>query len=106
MSWNIKKTYPIWYSSFRRKWANLFRPMSHFSILQPIVILMFAIFLLSLILFLFDNDGYPIPFLIGWVFVYISFHYFSAFPLTWGEMTDEEKDYYRTTHKFPDDWQP
>jgi hypothetical protein len=52
----------------------------------------------------YENSG--IPFLISWGFVFVSFYYFSVFPLTWNEMTEFEKKYYRELYRLPDDWNP
>lgn len=106
MSNNLNKVYPSWYSSLRRKWANLYRPMSSFSILQPIVIIVFSMFLLSILLFILGYENSGIPFIISWFFVFISFYYFSVWPLTWSEMTDFEKKYYRELYRLPKDWNP
>jgi hypothetical protein len=52
----------------------------------------------------YENPG--IPFLTSWFFVLVSFFYFSVFPLTWNEMTEFEKKYYREYYRLPDDWNP
>ena len=102
----LNKVYPKWYSSLRRKWANLYRPMTSLSFLHPVVIIVFSMFLLSFILFMYGYENPGIPFLTSWFFVLVSFFYFSVFPLTWNEMTEFEKKYYREYYRLPDDWNP
>jgi hypothetical protein len=106
MSDKLTKVYPSRYSSLRRKWANLYRPMSSISILQPIVIIMFLMFLVSILLFMLGYENSGIPFITSWFFVFISFYYFSVWPLTWSEMNELEKKYYRELYRLPKDWNP
>ncbi len=102
----ILKQYSKNYSSFRRKWANLYRPMKKPKFLQPAVIIMFTLFLLTFIGFLLNSPYHPIPFISGFFFVLISIYYFKFFPLTWDEMYDYEKEYYRNIWNKPKDWNP
>ena len=102
----LLKKYPKNYSSFRRKWANLFRPMKNSRFLQPIVIIMFVLFILTVIGFLLNNPYHPIPFIGGFIFVVISIYYFRIFPLTWDEMHEYEKRYYREANHLNKDWTP
>jgi len=102
----IFKKYPKNYSSFRRKWANLYRPMKKPNFLQPTVIIMFVLFILSFIGFMLDVPCHTTPFIGGFLFVLISIYYFRLFPLTWDEMYEYEKKYYRELWGFPTDWNP
>ena len=102
----LLKKYSKNYSSFRRRWANLYRPMKKPKFLQPAVIIMFSLFLLTTIGFVLNIPYHPIPFIGGILFVLISIYYFMFFPLTWDEMYDYEKDYYRTIWNKPKDWNP
>lgn len=103
----LKKSYKPNVSKFRRMWVNLFRDYSKKNKLQPSVIIVFASFVASMILTLgfgFTEYG-GIPFIIGCSFVLISFVYFHFFPLTWSEMTEDEKDTYRFYNQLPEDWE-
>jgi hypothetical protein len=102
----LLKTYSKNYSSLRRKWADLYRPMKKIEFLHPIVIIMFFLFGLSALGFAFNIPYDFLPFLIGFIFVAISFLYFKLFPLTWSEMYDYEKKYYRELFRLPIDWNP
>lgn len=103
----LKKSYKPNVSKFRRMWVNLFRNYSKKNKLQPSVIIVFVSFILSLkltLIFGYEKYGF-LPFAIGCSFVLISFIYFRFFPLSWGEMTEEEKEVYRTHNQLPHDWE-
>ncbi len=102
----LLKKYPKKYSSFRRKWANLYRPMKTPKFLQPAVIIMLILFSLTFAGFMLNLPYHPIPFIGGFFFVLISIYYFKLFPLTWDEMYDYEKKYYKELHRLPKDWDP
>lgn len=102
----LKKSYKPNVSKFRRMWVNLFRNYSKKNKLQPSVIIVFVSFILSLkltLIFGYEKYGF-LPFAIGCSFVLISFIYFRFFPLSWEEMTEEEKEAYRVFNRLPNDW--
>ena len=94
-------------------WVNLFREFdlksksnNFFKRLQPITCIMILLFTLSITLYLNNIPFNYLPFLIGWIFIAISFLYFRIFPLSWEEMTMYEKEAYRYINKLPIDWEP
>ena len=102
----LKKSYKPNVSKFRRVWVNLFRNYSKKNKLQPSVVIVFVSFILSVIMsvgFGYNKYGF-LPFAIGCSFVLISFIYFRFFPLSWEEMTEEEKEAYRFFNRLPNDW--
>lgn len=102
----LKKSYKPNVSKFRRMWVNLFRNYSKKNKLQPSVIIVFVSFILSLkltLIFGYEKYGF-LPFAIGCSFVLISFIYFRFFPLSWEEMTEEEKEAYRVFNQLPENW--
>ena len=103
----LKKSYKPNVSKFRRKWVNLFRNYSKKNKLQPSVVIVFISFILSLkLIVVFGYEKYGVlPFIIGCSFVLISFIYFTLYPLSWEEMTEEEKEVYRTHNQLPHDWE-
>lgn len=103
---DLTKKYSKNYSSFRRKWADLYRPMKINKFLQPAVIIMILLFILTTVGFMLNNPYHPIPFISGIFFVIISIYYFRFFPLTWDEMYEYEKEYYKELHRLPKDWNP
>lgn len=104
----LNRTYNPKVSNFRVKWVKLFRPISEKNKLQPATIIVLIGFIISVILTVSNpsNTLAFIPFVATWFFILISFYYFRFFPLTWLEMTDEEKDVYRQLHLLPSDWSP
>jgi ABC-type transport system involved in Fe-S cluster assembly fused permease/ATPase subunit len=56
------------------------------------------------LIFGYEKYGF-LPFAIGCSFVLISFVYFTLYPLSWKEMTEEEKEAYRFFNKLPNDWE-
>ena len=102
----LKKSYKPNVSKFRRKWINLFRDYSKKNKLQPSAVIVFVSFILSVIMsvgFGYNKYGF-LPFAIGCSFVLISFVYFTIYPLSWEEMTEEEKDAYKFFNQLPNDW--
>jgi len=101
----LKKSYKPNVSKFRRMWVNLFRDYSKKNKLQPSAVIVFFSFLISVILILmgFEKFGF-IPFLLGCSFILISFLYFTIYPLSWEEMTEEEKDVYKFFNQLPENW--
>ena len=102
----LKKSYKPNVSKFRRMWVNLFRNYSKKNKLQPSVIIVFVSFILSLkltLIFGYEKYGF-LPFAIVCSFVLISFIYFRFFPLSWEEMTEEEKEAYRVFNQLPENW--
>ena len=102
----LKKSYKPNVSKFRRKWVNLFRNYSKKNKLQPSAVIVFVSFILSVIMsvgFGYNKYGF-LPFAIGCSFVLISFIYFTLYPLSWEEMTEEEKDAYKFFNQLPNDW--
>jgi len=102
----LKKSYKPNVSKFRRKWINLFRDYSKKNKLQPSAVIVFVSFILSVIMsvgFGYNKYGF-LPFAIGCSFVLISFIYFTLYPLSWEEMTEEEKDAYKFFNQLPNDW--
>ena len=101
----LKKSYKPNVSKFRRKWVNLFRNYSKKNKLQPSAVIVYVSFMISVVLTLmgFEKFGF-IPFLLGCSFILISFAYFTIYPLSWGEMTEEEKEAYRVFNRLPNDW--
>jgi hypothetical protein len=54
----------------------------------------------------FGYEKYGVlPFAIGCSFVFIASIYFTLFPLSWEEMTEEEKEAYRILNQLPNDWE-
>ena len=103
----LKKSYKPNVSKFRRMWVNLFRNYSKKNKLQPSAVIVFVSFILSVIMsvgFGYEKYGF-LPFAIGCFFVLVSFIYFTICPLSWGEMTDEEKEAYRFFNQLPSDWE-
>ena len=99
----LKKTYSPGMIKFRRKWVNLFRDNS--LSIQPIAIIMFISFLLSmLVFFTYSETLAVIPFGVSMIFFIISISYFKLFPLTWNEMNELEKQKFRGFYKLPNDW--
>ena len=104
----LKKSYKPNVSKFRRIWVNLFRDYSKKNKLQPSAVIVFVSFILSVIMsvgFGYEKYGF-LPFAIGCFFVLVSFIYFTLYPLSWGEMTEEEKEAYRFFKQLPSDWEP
>jgi hypothetical protein len=102
----LKKSYKPNVSKFRRKWVNLFRNYSKKNKLQPSAVIVFVSFILSVIMsvgFGYNKYGF-LPFAIGCSFVLISFIYFTLYPLSWEEMTEEEKEAYRFFNRLPENW--
>ena len=99
----LKKPYSPEMIKFRRKWVNLFREKS--TPIQPIVIINFLSFLLSMLIFFTYSEKLAIiPFGLSMIFLVISLIYFRFFPLTWSEMNELEKEKFRGFYKLPNDW--
>ena len=92
------KTYGKNYQKFRRAWVNLYRHKK--GGIDPMAYIMLALFLTTVLM-----KAYT-PFLIGWIFVAISFIYWRIFPQSWAEMKDYEKVAYRDINQLPLDWEP
>ena len=101
----LKKSYKPNISKFRRKWINLFRSYRKKNKLQPSVVIVFTSFILSITITLMGFEKYGfLPFAIGCSFILISLVYFRLYPLSWSEMTEEEKEAYRFFNKLSNDW--
>ena len=99
----LKKPYSPEMIKFRRKWVNLFREKT--TPIQPIAIIMFTSFLLSmLVFFTYSEELSVIPFGLSMIFLVISLIYFKLYPLTWNEMNELEKQKFRGFYKLPNDW--
>ena len=103
----LKKSYKPNVSKFRRKWVNLFRDYSKKNKLQPSAVIVFVSFFISVILMVgFGCEKYGfLPFVMGCFFILVSFIYFTLYPLSWEEMTEEEKEAYRFFNSLPSDWE-
>jgi hypothetical protein len=106
----ISKNYSPRYSKIRRVWVNMFRPIKRNSvnpllIINPATYLMFVCFFSTSILSFNGSEYSELPFLLSWVWLFISLTYFNIFPLTWKEMNDVEKVEYRELYDLPDDWE-
>ena len=103
----LKKSYKPNVSKFRRIWINLFRNYSKKNKLQPSAVIVLISFILSVkltLIFGYEKYGF-LPFAIGCSFVLISFVYFTLYPLSWKEMTEEEKEAYRFFNKLTNAWE-
>lgn len=99
----LKRGYSPEMVKFRRKWVNLFREKS--TPIQPIVIINFLSFLLSMLFFFTYSEKLAIiPFGLTMIFLVISLIYFMIYPLTWNEMNELEKEKFRGFYKLPNDW--
>jgi hypothetical protein len=68
--------------------------------------IMVSLFSISAILFAAGINYEYLPFLCGFFINVILFSYFYARPLTWTEMYDYEKRYYREIFYLPSNWEP
>ncbi len=109
---SITKTYSPIAKKIRRKIVDLYRPIDVYSenlFLHKIDIMayiMVGLFSLSAILFSLGFEFEYLPFMIGFVSNVIFILYLYIFPLTWSEMYDYEKSYYREIFFLPKDWKP
>lgn len=105
----LLKVYPIWSLPIRRFLANLFRYKKNtiFSRVDPMAYIMIILFLITAIPYIINgNILWTIPFIFGCVFLVFNMIYFRFYPLSWAEMTDEEKVVYRKLWQYPMDWEP
>jgi hypothetical protein len=109
---SITKTYSPIAKKIRRKIVDLYRPIDIYSenlFLHKIDIMayiMFGLFSLSAIMFSLGIEFEYLPFMIGFVSNAVFMFYLYFFPLTWSEMYDYEKTYYREIFFLPRDWKP
>jgi hypothetical protein len=109
---SITKTYSPIAKKIRRKIVDLYRPIDIYSeniFLHKVDIMayiMFGLFSLSAILFSLGIEFEYIPFMFGFISNVIFMLYLYLFPLTWSEMYDYEKSYYREIFFLPKDWKP
>jgi hypothetical protein len=109
---SITKTYSPIAKKIRRKIVDLYRPIDIYSenlFLHKIDIMayvMFGLFSLSAIMFSLGIEFEYIPFMIGFVSNAVFMFYLYFFPLTWSEMYDYEKTYYKEIFFLPKDWEP
>ncbi len=96
----------------RRKLVNLYRPYDRYSDnlflskIDLMAYIMISLFGMTALLFTFGLSYDYVPFLVGFISNVILFAYFYAKPLTWEEMEDYEKTYYRQIFYLPKDWYP
>jgi len=109
---SITKTYSPISKKIRRKIVDLYRPIDIYSenlFLRRVDIMayiMFGLFSISAILFSLGIEFEYLPFMFGFVSNVIFMLYLYFFPLTWSEMYDYEKTYYREIFFLPKDWKP
>lgn len=109
---SITRPYSSTAKRIRRKIVNLYRPYDRYSEniflnrVDLMAYIMMALFSATAILFAARIPYEYIPFLFGFVSNLILFAYFYARPLTWDEMEDYEKTYYRQVFYLPKDWTP
>ena len=102
----LKKSYSPKMKKFRRSWVNLFRSYSKKNKLQPSAVIVFISFIITVALTVLGFTKYAfLPFLLGFLFVLVSIVYFRFYPLSWEEMSDEEKGAYRHFYQLPSDWE-
>ena len=104
---SITKTYSLIEKKIRRKMVDLYRPIDVYSEnlflckIDIMAYIMVGLFSLSAILFSLGIEFEYLPFMIGFVSNVIFILYVYAFPLTWSEMYDYEKTYYREIFFLP-----
>jgi hypothetical protein len=109
---NLSKIYSPAYKKFRRFLINLFRPAdanSKFFLLSSIDVaayLILFLFFCSFGLFIYDTNYSVVPFMTGWIFILSCMIYFQLYPLTWDEMDENERKFYRQLWRLPDNWTP
>ena len=109
---SITKTYSPIAKKIRRKIVDLYRPIDVYSgnlFLHKIDIMayiMVGLFSLSAIMFSLGIEFEYLPFMIGFVSNVLFMVYLRFQPLTWSEMYDYEKVYFREIFFLSRDWEP
>jgi hypothetical protein len=109
---SITKTYSPIAKKIRRKIVDLYRPIDVYSenlFLHKIDIMayiMVFLFSLSAIMFSLGIEFEYLPFMIGFISNVLFMGYLYFFPLTWSEMYDYEKVYFREIFFLSKDWEP
>ena len=101
----LKKEYDPKTMRIRRVWVNLFNDISKRNKLQLITVLVYLSFLFTVILGILNFNLFYIPFMIGCSFILVSNVYFRIYPLSWKEMTDNEKAVFRIHNELPFKWE-
>lgn len=109
---NLLKIYSPSYKKFRRFLINFFRPANKnskfilFSSVDLAAYLILILFSFSFTLFVIGSDYAPVPFMSGWVFILSCMIYFQLYPLSWDEMDEIERKFYREFWRLPSNWTP
>jgi hypothetical protein len=109
---SITKTYSPIAKKIRRKIVDLYRPIDVYSenlFLRKIDIMayiMVGLFSLSAIMFSLGIEFEYLPFMIGFISNVLFMVYLRFQPLTWSEMYDYEKVYFREIFFLSRDWEP
>ena len=101
----LKKEYDPNTMRIRRVWVNLFRDISKRNKLQMSTLFVFISFFITVIFGVIGFSLYYVPFVIGCSFILVSNVYFRIYPLSWKEMTNNEKVVFRIYNKLPYDWE-
>lgn len=107
----IKEYSPL-AKKIRRKIVDLYRPINSdsknlfTSKIDVMAYIMIGLFSLSAILFSAGINFDYIPFMLGFFINAVFMIYLSFRPLTWSEMYEYEKKYYRELFFLPKDWEP
>lgn len=107
----IKEYSPL-AKKIRRKIVDLYRPINSdsknlfTSKIDVMAYIMIGLFSLSAILFSAGINFDYIPFMVGFFINAVFMIYLSFRPLTWSEMYEYEKKYYRELFFLPKDWEP
>lgn len=107
----IKEYSPL-AKKIRRKIVDLYRPINtesknlFTSKIDVMAYIMIGLFSLSAILFSTGISFDYIPFMVGFFINAVFMIYLSFRPLTWSEMYEYEKKYYRELFFLPKDWEP
>jgi hypothetical protein len=108
----LNKEYSKIFKKVRREIVDLYRPINRksknlfLSKIDIMAYIMIGLFSSSAILFAVDNPFDYVPFLIGFCANTLFISYLEIKPLTWSEMYDYEKTYYRQLYSLPSDWEP
>ena len=109
---NLNKEYSHTAKKIRRKIVDLYRPIKinsgnlFLSKIDIMAYIMIGLFSGSAILFSIGYSFDYLPFLIGFLSNVIFMTYLQFQPLSWSEMYDYEKVYFRELFFLPKDWEP
>ena len=108
----LTKEYSPLAKKIRRKIVDLYRPINSdsknlfVSKIDIMAYIMIGLFSLTAILFSIGISFDYIPFMVGFFTNAVFMIYLSFRPLTWPEMYEYEKKYYRELFFLPKDWEP